>query len=265
MTAIVLLVCVPVVMWLVQTALLRRAGLPVRWTIDAGNAPRAVRTGGRVATQACLVGVITLYPLLVDRGPLEYYSALLPARAALDFALGAASAALCLSVLYLAWIAGGGVEASVHQSRRRWMRRLLLLVPTACFGAFVEELLFRGVLMADLLRGGTAGPALATTTMVFAAAHYVRSVKRRWTIVGHLMLGLMLSVAFLRTRNLWLPAGLHAGGILLIMGLRPFIRYRGPTWLTGASIYPFAGAAGLAGLAILTIFVWHYHAGPPAH
>jgi membrane protease YdiL (CAAX protease family) len=268
MTALALLLCVPVTMWLVQSALLRAAGLPIRWTIDAGDAPRFVRTGGRMTTQISLVGVIIAYPLMIGETPFAYYQGLLPATsAARAFPHGAAAAVLCLSVLYLAWIAAGSVEVRIHQSRRRWMRRLLLLVPTACFGALVEELLFRGVLMADLLRGQAwrAGSAVAITSLVFAAAHYVRSVKRRWTIFGHIMLGFTLSIAFLRTRTLWLPTGLHAGGILLIMGMRPFIRYRGPTWLTGASIYPFAGAAGLAGLGILTTFVWHYyHAGPSA-
>lgn len=261
MTALGLLLCVPVIMWLVQSALLRCAGLPLRWTIDAGDAPRFVRTGGRIATQTCLVALILCYPLCVGEMPWPYYSHLFPWTAsARSGAHGAAAASLCLSVLYLAWILAGSVEVRVHQSRRRWQRRLLLLVPTACFGAMVEEMLFRGVLMADLLRTELSGSAaVLITAIVFAIAHYVRSVKRKWTLFGHIALGIVLSIAFLRTGNLWLPAGLHAGGILLIMGMRPFIRYRGPTWLTGASIYPFAGAAGIAGLGTLTAYVWHYH------
>ena len=133
----------------------------------------------------------------------------------------------------------------------------MLLLPTAVFGAFVEELLFRGVVMRDLLRDMPSAPALAVgiAVVVFAAAHYVRPVKRRWTFPGHLMLGLLLCVAFLRTGSVWLATGFHAGGILMIMGTRPFFRYRGPAWITGASTFPFAGAVGMVGLAILTVFV----------
>ena len=75
------------------------------------------------------------------------------------------------------------------------------------------------------------------------------------------MLGLLLAIAFLRTGTLWLPVGLHAGGILMIMGTRPFMRFRGPAWLTGASIFPFAGVVGIVGLGILTSFVAVYYGG----
>ncbi len=95
--------------------------------------------------------------------------------------------------------------------------------------------------------------------LIFAGAHYVRAVKRRWTFPGHVLLGVLLCVAFLRTGSLWLPMGLHAGGIFMIMGIRPFVRYRGPAWLTGASIFPFAGVIGMAGLLLLTAFVSTYY------
>jgi hypothetical protein len=45
----------------------------------------------------------------------------------------------------------------------------------------------------------------------------------------------------------------------MIMGIRPFVRYRGPAWLTGASIFPFAGVIGMAGLILLTAFVSTYY------
>jgi membrane protease YdiL (CAAX protease family) len=100
---------------------------------------------------------------------------------------------------------------------------------------------------------------VALSTLVFAVAHYVRKVKRRWTFAGHIMLGLLLSVAFHQTGNLWLAIGLHAGGNFMILGTRPLITNRGPAWLTGASIFPYAGAAGVVGLGILTAFVvTHY-------
>ncbi len=265
MIALLLLACVPVVMWVVQTAQLRAYGLPVRWRIDAGDAPRTIRTTGRIVTQASLLTVILVYPLLRGQPILDYYAELLPMTdTALQSVHGAAVSILFLCVLYLAWIATDRLRVSVHQSRRRWVRRLVLLVPTACFGAFVEELLFRGVVMADLLDSPYVpmSVAVAASILVFAGAHYVRSVKRRWTIFGHLMLGLLLCVAFLRTGTLWLAIGLHAGGILMIMGTRPFFRNRGPAWLTGASIFPFSGAVGIVGLAALTAFVACYYGKP---
>ncbi len=263
MTAIGLLLLIPVVMWIGQTALLRACGMPVRWRIDAGDAPRVVRTGGRVVTQASLVGVLVLYPMMIGESPAAYYRSLFPGDGSIvEFAHGAATAVLFLCALYVVWIATDLVRIDVHQSRGRWVRRLALLPATAVLGALVEEVLFRGVVLADLLRWTAAGPAAAIGAGVFAGAHYVRPVKRTWTIGGHLMLGLLLCVAFLETKRLWLPVGLHAGGIMVIMGMRPFVSYRGPAWVTGASIFPFAGAVGIVGLAVLTSYVASYY-GPP--
>jgi len=245
-------------MWTVQTAQLGYYGLPIRWRIDAGDAPRPVRTVGRIVTQVSLLGIILCYPALRGEPTLGYYATLLPwSPVALQGVQGAAMSILFLCALYSAWIAADCLRVSVHQSRRRWMRRLALLLPTACFGALVEELLFRGVVMRDLLDTPwmPQGLAVGLSVLVFAGAHYVRSVKRRWTIFGHLMLGLLLCMAYLETETLWLPLGLHAGGIAMIMGTRPFVRYRGPAWITGASIFPFAGVAGIVGLGFLTAFV----------
>lgn len=262
MRALLLLSLVPVVMWVGQTVLLRRHRLPIRWRIDARDAPRDVRALGRVIVQASLIGVIVLYPRMLGQSVVAYYQSLLPAsRSALQMAHGAAASCLFLCVLFGVWIATDRVQIEVHQPRRRWLRRLALLGPTALFGACIEELLFRGVVLADLLESLPSRHGLAVTiaVFVFAGAHYVRSVKRRWTFAGHLMLGVLHCVAFMQTGTLWLTIGLHAGGNLMIMGTRAFVRYRGPAWLTGASVFPYAGAVGILGLGILTGFVWtHY-------
>ena len=258
MTSLACLLTIPAVMWLTQGILLRMHGLPLRWRIDARDAPRSVRIVGRVVTQAAVLGVLLGFPLLKGVSPAAYYGSYLPAGpAAWQAGQGLAAAVLALSLLFLAWVAAGRIRVELHQSRRKWRRRLLLLLPTAACGAFVEELLFRGVLMADLLAAWPRAPwaAAAVAAVVFAAAHYVRAVKRRWTFPGHLVLGLLLSLAFLRTGTLWLPIGLHAGGILMIMGTRPFFEYRGPVWLTGASIFPFAGVVGILGLGVLAAWV----------
>lgn len=263
MIALGLLCAVPVIMWLVQSAQLRAAGLPVRWRIIPRGAPAHVKTAGRVVTQACLLGTILVYPLCIDRPIGSYYASLLPGRAAPQFLQGAACSLLLLALLFLAWLLTDQLRVDIHHSRRKWIRRLALLLPTALFGAFVEEFLFRGVVLADLLRSPLPGrgPAICIGAAVFAIAHYVRSVKRRWTFPGHVALGLLLCYTFAETGNLWLAAGIHAGGIFAIMGARPFVRYRGPAWLTGASIFPFAGVPGVVGLCLLAMFVARRYGG----
>ncbi len=277
MIALALMTCVPIIMWAGQSLMLRHHGLPLRLRIDGGDAPRPVRTAGRIITQASLAAVILAYPPLLGEGITAYYGRLLPWDASWQLPCGLAASVLFLCVLYGVWVFTDQLLVRVHQKRRRWMRRLILLIPTALFGAIVEEFLFRAVFMADLLKlfdietplvtreslfGTSSIAAIGVGASVFAAAHYIRKTKRQWTFPGHVALGILLCIAFITTGSLWLAIGLHAGGILVIMGTRPFIVYRGPGWLTGASIFPFAGIPGIIGLGILTLFVLRLNGVP---
>lgn len=262
MIALSLLIAIPCLMWLAQTAMLRRHHLPIRWRLSNRDAPRQVRTVGRIVTQGSLLLVVVIYPLLIGDSIVGHYARLFPLNDAIWEAIeGALMAILILAGLLLVWLACDRIEIEVHHERRRWIRRLLLLIPSAAFGAVVEESVFRGVLQFDVLRSGaTPAQSIAIAGSVFAAAHYVRSVKRKWTVFGHLALGVALSAAFAATHNLWLATGIHAGGIFVILGARPFVRYRGPAWLTGESIFPFAGIPGILGLTMLTLIVvrWYW-------
>lgn len=262
MTALLLLICIPPVMWLAQSCSLKACGMPIRLRIDSSGAPEAVRITGRVATQGSLAAVALLYPVIRGQAIGAYYAGLLPLDGrSIQCLQGAALTVLFLSVLYLAWVMSDQMRVASHLNRRKTIRRVMIAPLSAAFGAFVEEMIFRGVVMADLLNHPaiSSSAAVFISAVIFAGAHYVRSVKRRWTLTGHVVLGLMLSVAFLQTRTLWLPIGLHAGGILMIMGTRPILKYRGPAWLTGASIYPFAGVVGVVGLLMLTTFIQQHY------
>ena len=253
MTAVLLLLAIVAVMWLGQTALLRVARMPVRWKLGVHDAPEWVRVGCRTVTQAGIVAAIALYPAIRGERFLAYFGAIIPmddrARLAL---VGFLAATLFLSLLYLAWDLADCVRFAVRRAPRRIVRRLVMLPLSAALGAGLEELLFRGVLLRGLLQDVAAPAAVAVGACAFAAAHYLRDVKRYWTFPGHLALGACLCIAFLWTGNLWLSFGLHAGGIVGIMAARPFVRYEGPAWVTGASIFPFAGVVGVVALAVLT-------------
>jgi len=257
MIALGLLLLVPLVMWGGQAALLLAAGERVRWRISPAAIPRRFKRVNRLITNAALAGAVLAYPPLVGRGVIEYYAALFPLDATTRQALwGLSASTLYLALLYLAWSAAGQVQFRIRHEPRKLIRRIAGVPFTTVLAATVEELLFRGVLLADLLRWLPAPAAIVLGALVFAAAHYVRSVKRYWTFPGHVGLGLLFCVAFLCTGTLWLSTGLHAGGILMLMGVRPFVRYTGPSWLVGVSIFPYAGAIGLVALALLTWNVW---------
>jgi len=257
MLALGLLILLPVVMWVCQTVLLWRAGLPPRLRIGAADLPRPLKRINRLVTNAAFAALLVAYPLLRGQSPLAYYGGFLPGGTRpLEALHGAAASILYLALLYLAWNLTDNVRFGVRHRRRRLVRRLAGVPLTAALVALVEELLFRAMLLAGLLDSFSPPVALPLGVVLFAGAHYVRGVKRYWTLPGHLALGTLFCLAFFLTNALWLSLGLHAGGVVILMGARPFVRYSGPTWLVGASIFPYAGLAGLAGLALLTINMW---------
>jgi membrane protease YdiL (CAAX protease family) len=262
MLALGLLLLTPVVMWLGQSVALRAAGLPMRLWLGTADLPASVRRANRTITKIVFAGVLVLYPLLRGENPLAYYLRFFPlGRRPLEMLHGAAAAILYLALLYLAWMITDNVRFGVRHDWRRLAVRLAGVPFTALLIALVEELLFRGVLLADLLRTYSPYLAIPVGVVGFAAAHYVRRVKRYWTFPGHLALGTLLCLAFYWTHALWLPIGLHAGGVLVLMAVRPLIRYTGPAWLVGASIFPYAGGVGIAALLVLTSNMWLSYGG----
>jgi membrane protease YdiL (CAAX protease family) len=265
MLALGVVALVPILMWLGQSALLWRAGLPIRLRIGAADLPRPLKRINRLVTNLAFAAALVGYPLLRGESPLAYYVRFVPLGARPFEALrGAAAAILYLTLLYLAWTVTDNVRFQVRHSAQRLVRRLAGVPLTAVLIALVEELLFRAVLLAGLLDSFAPHIALPVGIVVFAAAHYVRRVKRTWTFAGHLALGTLFCVAFFVTgRSLWLPLGLHAGGVLVLMGVRPFVRYTGPAWLVGASIFPYAGVVGIVALLLLTLNIWLGYGGTP--
>jgi membrane protease YdiL (CAAX protease family) len=85
-----------------------------------------------------------------------------------------------------------------------------LIVPT--IGAAVtEEMLFRGILFRWLEQFGGSWVALLLTSAFFGAAH-LNNPNASWIAAAGIAVeaGVMLGAAYMLTRSLWLPMGLHA-------------------------------------------------------
>ncbi len=131
----------------------------------------------------------------------------------------------------------------------------------------VEELLFRGFLFEELVStlGNSSGlgsgwvviVALGLTNLVFALLHLPWD---RWQAVvpqlpGLWVLGLVLSLAYLRWGDLAMAIGLHAGWVWAIASLDTVngIQYTGkvPAWVTGVGGYLLAGVMGVGFLGVI--------------
>jgi hypothetical protein len=85
------------------------------------------------------------------------------------------------------------------------------LIGPAIFAAFNEELIFRGILFRWIESFGGSWAALLLTSAFFGAAHLANPNASPIAAVGIAFeAGVMLGAAYMLTRSLWLPMGLHA-------------------------------------------------------
>jgi len=140
------------------------------------------------------------------------------------------------------------------------------------FAAAAEELLFRGYPLQTLTRANLAWLGIFLTSVPFAAVHLNNPhAVPGFTFVNTALAGVWLAVAYLRTRSLWLPLGLHwswnwAQASLLglpVSGIEriapaPLLRAvnAGPDWLTGGAYGIEGGAACTIALLISTLVIW---------
>ena len=140
------------------------------------------------------------------------------------------------------------------------------------FAAAAEEILFRGYPLQSLTRARLAWLGVLLTSVPFAAVHLRNpNVVPGFTFVNTALAGVWLAIAYLRTRSLWLPLGLHwswnwAQASLLglpVSGIEritpaPLLRATnaGPDWLTGGAYGIEGGAACTLALLVSIIVIW---------
>jgi CAAX protease family protein len=149
----------------------------------------------------------------------------------------------------------------------------LFRIPVVLFvlaaGSLAEELMFRGYPFQRLVEAIGAGGAILVFSVLFALVHLLNPGANLWGLLNTVVIGVALSVAYLRTCALWLPWGFHfAWNVTLglffglpVSGIRLFnVAWHataiGPRWLTGGtygleSSLPGATAV-LVGLVIVS-------------
>jgi len=88
---------------------------------------------------------------------------------------------------------------------------LLTLVTVAIIPGFIEEVVFRGILFRFLEAFGGSWFALALTSALFGLGHYWNDNATAFsTFAIAVEAGILLGGAYMLTRSLWAPIGLHA-------------------------------------------------------
>lgn len=187
-------------------------------------------------------------------------------------------AGACLGIALIALVtaliaAAGGVRFGLDPARS--LASLVLGAWMFAWIAVLEELLFRGFVFQRLLDGIGAWPALATMAVLFAFAHWDNpGMEGTTALVATLDTALgasLLGLAYLRTRSLALPIGIHFGwnwaqGALLGFDVSGFDQagwllpelLDKPQWLTGGAFGPEASLFAVLVDATAVVLMWRW-------
>jgi uncharacterized protein len=179
--------------------------------------------------------------------------------------------ALALAVA-IAAVAGGirfsfaGRDMLLAVGRSLISSAALLLV-----AALAEEAAFRGYPLQTLTRARLTVLGILLTSLPFGFVHLGNpNVVPGVTFANTAFAGVWLAAAYLKTRSLWFPLGVHFGWNwalgwifgLPISGLRivsnPLLigEDAGPAWLTGGTYGIEGGVACTIALVVSTLFIW---------
>lgn len=194
----------------------------------------------------------------------------------MDWLKGSLFGALSLLLATVFILLGGGYKFSFSASGMlsAVLATLLSSGFFFIFAAATEEVMFRGYALQTFARPHLAWLGLIITSLIFSLLHMANPnvvEVRGWAFLNTALAGVWLAVAYLRTRSLWFPLGLHwswnwmMGAVLGIpvSGIEsltpaPLLRatLTGPQWLTGGSYGVEGGAACTLAILISTIFIW---------
>jgi membrane protease YdiL (CAAX protease family) len=220
----------------------------------------------RTLTFLAITASVFIARRLLDRRPIRSLGLDWNHRAARDLVFGFLLAGLLLGLVYLIeWSAGWLRFEGFAWETESWPAVIGWVA--ALFIGFVlvgwqEELVARGYWLQNISEGLDLSWGVAISSGLFALAHVANPNADLQSFIGLLAAGLFLSIGYLRTRQLWLPIGLHTGWNFFegpvfgfpVSGLQLFrlVRHQveGPELLTGGAFGPEAGLIQLPVLLV---------------
>jgi membrane protease YdiL (CAAX protease family) len=189
-----------------------------------------------------------------------------------DSVLGSLMGAASLAIVVGIGVSFGALSFDVQT--RNWKSLLTAFLITSFFfiiAGATEELLFRGFPFQALVHNLGGARAIIITSFLFGLAHVSNPSASTLSTINTMLAGVWLGLAYLITRSLWLPTGLHWSwnfAMVFIFGL-PVSGFttlgqiawlRGtvgePVWVSGGNYGPEAGLAATVGLVLSTLAIY---------
>lgn len=188
--------------------------LPVLCFSAFGNHVVVADTVYRWLASAVLIAGFLFFSRVLDQVETDAWTYIgLPLRKDVlrDVVLGLAFGAVLVAVGVIAIAVGGELEFHLTLSGRAVQHAVTVLI-LLLGGALLEELMFRGYPFQRLIESIGAPGAILVLSAFFGAVHLGNPNAggiRSWGFFNTLAVGVLFAVAYLRTRSLWLPVGIH--------------------------------------------------------
>jgi hypothetical protein len=208
----------PIFRFLISVVLIFLANIAVGLVAFASlrHHPMLADTVYRWGTSAVLIAGFIVFARLLDRweGDPWAFIGLPRNRSAISQALiGMAVGGVLITVAVAAIGAMGQLTFASNWSGSALSHEVLVIV-LLIGGALLEELMFRGYPFQRLVEAVGVWGAILVLSAIFAAIHLGNPNAGgvlSWGFFNTILVGALFAYAFLRTRTLWLPFGMHFG------------------------------------------------------
>lgn len=225
---------------------------------------------GRIVTLVAVVVASYLITRFVNKKPFASIGLSLHPNTFREFGAGCLLGFLMISGIFVVELMAGYIHVvwrgySVLECAKVLAGSLMVFA----VAAFLEEMLFRGYAFQTLIQWVTFLPAVVAFSLLFAYAHYFNPNVTLLSLVNVGLAGIWLSIAYMKTRSLWLPFGLHvswnfaqtslysfptSGGSFEGQTLSDLIQ-TGPEWVTGGTFGPEGGMLATLALLVCTWYI----------
>ena len=196
----------------------------------------------------------------VERRTLRSYGFFDSAVGKRQFFLGVGLGVASLATLFAVGLATGNCQLDVTPDRLRLWRTIIGFIPAAVLVGVLEELTFRGFIFQHL--AVCSKPlAVIASSVAYSLVHLkTRAIdlSSGLELMGLFLLGIVLALSYLRTRQLYLAVGLHAS-LAYGAGVNKLLfAFPNPSraWLTGTSRLVNGLVGWMVLLAVGGLIVW---------
>ncbi len=246
---------------------------PLRWFDSWLEEAGFARLPGLIGPVFALIGTLLASFIVtrwLNRKPFAAVGLWLHARAMKECAWGILLGFLMMASVFLVLFVSGFIQVDSF-----------ILEPTDALGiilssmimfaasAMLEEVVFRGYPFQTLIQGVSLLPAVVLMAALFSVSHLTNPNTSTFGIINIGLAAIWLSFAYLKTKGLWLPFGLHFGWNFSQTTIFSFptsgIEFAefklfgtvvtGPEWLTGGAFGPEGGALATVAVVSCTFYV----------